>query len=957
MPTRTQELWIFDKVSLEKIVYGEFENNFSCSLTLDQSRDSAKIIVKNFDSNVVLPNTICYMPTLGLWWIIANDNATRYASEESKGYWQHELQLLGAIEIFAHRDMINCGFNKDRYTLGTMLNRFNNLVDFELPISFDFTYYNENENIGYIKAFENYTPLSAIKEICNGINAIPKLTFEISADELVSATIHIIPKTGIDNTPIDIDDLDEDSEVKTINRSSYGSTVLSNAKNCVSPDLIRYPTSGGTLLSCGGGELSPANAYIKLPTNVDYVEKIILSFFSCNIVFDFIDDDGNTGSASIGEYMYGCLDNKNKDFVYDYIFATLDNHEIAYSTTCNNAKNELIKNKIKIYKLLEERAGAWCFYNGSINTFKDQELHLVNRNFSFGDINYYKTYDNQDLCMYWEQGKNTINNFKWFDYALNRTGGDDTKGLIYYPMAREDLELESGAQEVFSGDYIVIGSNLEQNNTGMSNKAMKYVVYYRPQVNVKLKIKNDLRSKDTSIYNQNGKLVDSKALSKLLLSYSNEIKSEEITRYKTYYSFNEVPSIGSVIDNNGVRYIINNLSLDFYELESDYFIKANITLTKEVACKSIMVSGNNNIRDYDCPQNYNVNREQIYRDYYEFDYSLKHTESTYYNFTKKLIFNFDKYIAKSQHMAFLKIKNNQYYDYLYFKKETIKTNIAKQMIETLDFEDNNIIGYNSVNNRLPVFNALELFNIVTTYQVPISYVDELGELNSISIAFVDSDMYEQLVYAYIRDNGYDDDRFNYFNYSPMIPQTMWEECEQDATKRDLLISESSYKKDGLEKPKFEFVTTFGNANGIIIGDDFLVEDEVTETNKMIVYGYVENDIPLNEDNWKDHTRPRENISGNIVINDAVTISYDDEERELTIYFYSQLIIDKNGIIVGATPNASSLTGKNISINKIKIDTTTQDTQIVNQTMLLGINNLKGNQTNFLNLYINNWKLK
>ena len=72
---------------------------------------------------------------------------------------------------------------------------------------------------------------------------------------------------------------------------------------------------------------------------------------------------------------------------------------------------------------------------------------------------------------------------------------------------------------------------------------------------IKIKVDNQTDKKDIQLYNQNGKLTDSDALSKLINSYATEISSDNITVYKTYYSFSDVPNIGRVVLNNGARYV------------------------------------------------------------------------------------------------------------------------------------------------------------------------------------------------------------------------------------------------------------------------------------------------------------------------------------------------------------------------------------------------------------------
>lgn len=950
MPSRTQELWIFDKVTLEKQVFGEFENDFSTCLTLDQARDSTKVIVRNFNSKVIEPNTICYMPTLDLWWIVGKEQNTKYGGN----YWEHEIQLLGAIEIFAHRDMVNCGFNKDRYTLGTFLTRLASFIDFELPISFDYTYYNQNKKIEYIKTFENFTPLSAIKEMLNGINAIPKMSFTITSNALTGAIISIIPKTGINNEPIDIDNFDEEKEVKTIDRNSYGATVISNAKNCVCSGIVKYPSVGGVIPTQNGGKVEYDSSFIQLPTNVDYVEKITLSFFEFKHFFSFVTDTGqlvNLLETDIAQ-VEDTMSRRNSLIVFDSIYNYILNYqELHHDRPCTNIINELDKNKEKIISTLMEIGSGITLRNGETFVVKNfyHQLDTDDITVGFGDEMFYKTYSNTKYCMYWKQGDSRIMNMSWFGDAISNISKTIFKVVPY----EQDIYKVSGLVNFYR--------RLPDVGTGFAKNPMKFAVYYQPQVNVKVKVDNDNVGKDTNILNQNGKLVDIKALSKLLLSHSNEIKSEEITRYKVYKSFASVPKIGSVVNNNGTNYIINNLSLEFSELEDNYYIQATITMTREVACKSTMISGNKNIRDYDCPQNYNIEREQMYRDYFEFSYRNDTDNVDTYSVILDNVMTFGNkaYMNYANIVSFLKVKNSLYPLGLYFKKENTTVSLGKSIYSILDFGDNNIIGYNALNSSSPTLNVLDLFTVVELYGIPISYTDSLGETTSITIKLIKEEDYFTCVKNYYDSIG-EDENVNYFNLTPIIPYEMYNNVLNIG-----IIDEQEYNKDGLEKPKFEFTVELNNANGIIVSNNIF--DEITcEDDEMIVYYYVETQHIINEDNTSPEIEQYidiDTLRKEVLVDKACVLTFGLDEQQLPSKVYQLNINFKNRLyyhipsaelIDDRGDNTTNLKGKNIAIFCAKVNVSGN---VLEQKMIIGINNVKNNTTSHLNLYLNNYKLK
>ena len=65
------------------------------------------------------------------------------------------------------------------------------------------------------------------------------------------------------------------------------------------------------------------------------------------------------------------------------------------------------------------------------------------------------------------------------------------------------------------------------------NKHVTFIVGYIPMSDIKIKVDNQRTKRDVQLYNQNGKLTDNFALSKMINSYSKEISSDTITKYYT----------------------------------------------------------------------------------------------------------------------------------------------------------------------------------------------------------------------------------------------------------------------------------------------------------------------------------------------------------------------------------------------------------------------------------------
>ena len=122
-------------------------------------------------------------------------------------------------------------------------------------------------------------------------------------------------------------------------------------------------------------------------------------------------------------------------------------------------------------------------------------------------------------------------------------------------------------------------------------KDTMFQVNYIPMGDLKIKNDNNNYGIDTQMYNQNGKLTDSMALSKLMNSYAEEISTDNITRYKEFYKFSDIPEVGQVIHVGNSNYVINNISYDFQQNDNEkYFIECEFTLSKQVAVKSLLTS-------------------------------------------------------------------------------------------------------------------------------------------------------------------------------------------------------------------------------------------------------------------------------------------------------------------------------------------------------------------------------
>lgn len=955
------ELWVYDKKTLNKINYGEIQQDFNMNFVIDGTKDNGKVRLLNHIKEDIKPNTIAYMPSTDTWWIVKEDKATRHDNEEN-ALWQHDVSLLGLIEILNARDLVGCGFNVNHYTIEQFLNRLVRMCDFEIPIEFDFgTYVNPNENVDYLKTFENYSPLSAIKEFCDGINMTPKMKLETNNDfsHIEKAIIYFIPKSGTNDPIIDISTFDDSEEIITSDKENYGSKVISNVQNVVSGKVIRYPAVGTVHISSETNKVQYESAVLRLPTKANYVKSLDI-YGKVQLYIKIGDQRNNFGSASD-------ICNPNAiDDIYasalDYLNSWATQHGEPYIVIRDQfvSDEQKIKEYIKNNGFIHLENGAEYIqidkdddWSGNWNgkqvelAFRGSPQDAVSghpgigggRSNSIGlnDKKHYDTFPQQVCLVYWEQGSDLIKNFRFYDKFTSN---------------QNDYTYQETTEKFVDGNYAGVDQvqiGIQVNVNLISNYEATYVVHYIPMTDMKLKVENGIYENDSHLYNQNGTMVSSKAISKLVNSHAKSISSNQITRYKRYYSFDNVPSVGQMVDNNGEKYIINNVSIDFIENDNnDYVLDCEFTLTKQIACKSTMISANTNIRDYNTPQNHNVYRVQNYRDIIYFDYESVEQDthmpiSNLFNLPNNTINNVNKgYI--DTHTAVMKIKwaaNNTNY----YQLPCIKYELEKMVVEVIDFKDNNIIGY-AVQNTTHPFQVSNWWVGTDLIQVPVSYVDDMGHLIGLEILMCDID---QLTTAYDTLG-----QSSIYSASCIVPQSLYTTIGNNY---DAKITENDYDKDGLEIPMFIYSCQAIDNKEIIVGSDFLNSDSADD-NSLYVYVYYITEDRITEENAlmllpNDYEPKVDPFDYEMSVKQEITIDNSNNDY-VDLTFHKNSTIDLNDFSAVRSYLTDSVKDKNIAIYLFKYDT--YNATLYRQ-FLLGINNCKIDLTNhYLRLYKNGKKV-
>ena len=930
------KIYYFDKINHRRYELGEIQTNFNLNIVIDGDKDSMQIDVHSYSREVLQPNTIIYHANDPLqWFVVKKDNVKRNANEQGF-YYIHSITLNGAIDLLKNRDLTECGFNANGYTIDEFFKKLLKLSNFEFDYEIDYgNNVDKDKKVDYIKSYENYTLLSAIRDFFNGYNCDVKLGFEteqvvspIRFLRLKKAIFKIIPRTGnIDLTSIDISEFNDIRESINFDKESYGTTVISNAQNVVSTLAKTFPQFGGVRVTGATYDTNIDSAYIKLPSpawKVNWVKAICPLRVSVSARLA----DGTPASSGGVQYsdlfylqndeqfdsaFQNCIDKIMNAGVHTYVVPLMLEHkeelrEIAKNSTItfynNPSYNPRINYNGNYGTIVQEEQTPYIPFLDSQNVGDD--AHQV----SLMDKDSAELLKSPNLSLIWERGSDKITNVKsmmsvvcrnlyWYLSDLSKIGkyyipldANYCLCVLYYQMTPP-----SGSYRIAWQSFDDIGGTVFQVN-------------YIPMSDLKVKQDNENNNNDIQLYNQNGKLNDSVALSKMVDSYSKEITNPTITRYGEYYSLNDIPQIGQIVMDGNTKYVINNISYNLYPNESDdenevnYYCECEFTLAEFISTKSIMTSPNTNVRDYGIPQKYNIKRRQVYRDYYEFGFSyetLANRETPYAKLENYLQLSDSATPKDFDHTALIKIKyssaiGNPLSDTWYYQISSTAYTMAKSIYEIIDFDDNNIIGYD-IQNSTTGFNMSDLWsNQYRAVTTPVSYVDDYGKFVGITLQMTGKDTLEQ-AFSQIDTQGY----AVMFSAHCFIDEELYDLVANtnDGSIADYVIDEPSYNKDPIEVPVFEYSLQFGDTKEVEVGDNILKNNVGMLSFYTAVVVNKNTATPLNASKWFEglsvggdtYSDPNNVYDCMVEIANPnyVNFALEDNNKKLRIKFYSNNI--------------------------------------------------------------------
>ena len=991
-------VYAFDKLTKKGTILGEIQSDFNMSLVIDGTKDSCSVIVWSFSGLEIEPYTIILHQKTMSWWVVSHDKVERYLNDNCEFIYVHNLELLGAIELLNARDLTDCGFNDYTYTIVDFLYRLfdlSNIDDYNVSFDIDSTF--GNKVVEFIKTFENYTLLSALREFLDAFNCACKLYFSASYDSqndtytIADMVLKVIYKTGERTRVHDIDEFDDVRETKTMDKNSFGACVVSNAENVVSSNAKTFPSTGSINISSSeylivdGSTIN--NGLIRLPSKVfkgNWIKLIyrVLAY----VIIDF--GAGDPLTTQLNYYPY---DNNNFEKLIN------DIKDFVFQTLTTQTERELFNDFLTTHK--EElntklnNVGTVTIYNG--NDFNP----ITGKIIKGADVPYLATFSHSNIQsemvfvdkdtreslpdklqgIAWERGSNLITGF---DFLSSTNGGFTT-----ITTRTENTDYMSNERHLITFEYYNLtitislpqddGITFEQIKMSVGTidlatqlKRISFIINYYPMSDLKIKVDNQRDKRDIQLYNQNGRVTDCVALSKLINSYSKEISSDTITKYMHYYYsqgsfFSVLPNVGDIVMQGNDEYVINNISMDFTQNETNvandfgYFIDCEITMSKWVSTKSLMVNPNTNIRDYGIPQNFNVKRKQLYRDYYELSYAaFDDADNNPYLPTDKIIAFGHNTNILADFIAVMKIDYSQQIEgqnSWYYQLETTNYYLDKMLCVMLDFQDNNIIGYGSQN----VFSGFDITRVFTgmtdKLNTPISYVDDSGRFLGITTKLLTNEQLTSIYDTYQQSqaggSSYDG---SLYNYSVFIPHEIYDLAT--INNYSILIQEPNYYKDALEIPVFEYVCQIDDSEDVLIGDNILQQHD------GFVYFYFYNTgSNLNQNNVDSTNRfeklpyqdtYRQYNSAEISVNTSDAIP----KLEIVLYGYTQYNLDTNNWSNDIAPSAIPI-NTDIAVFRRVFNPTTLESIIELMFIIKNVPASAVDSNQAINLMINHYKLK
>jgi hypothetical protein len=635
-------------------------------------------------------------------------------------------------------------------------------------------------------SFENFTVANAIKNVARAINAIPKMSVNLTG---FVPTLTFINRNGADNAIVNV--LDTQFPIayeKNMNSNDQFTTrSVSNITNAKSSSLVVAPLNGGfKIITPNSPTYNKDNAIVYLPSKIDKIEFIRL-YPTIELVAR-----GGVGPTDIVLYTGYYTDKTTWSDVIESLRTTL----IGYNLT--NAEVDTAKSALPNPELQ-----AQFNYNDPINeasfgltkTFFEDKLTIKNK-FDFDTIDISVNTDVKDRTCHWQPFTNELVMSKTFRYGLNVFGSAN------FSEANKNRLLVEGSATTARDLYLKIKSR----NAGFfadrvpTEEVLIQVGYY-PIADIKVSIDNDNDAQDEKFFNQSGKVIDAVSVSKLITSHTNDSVEGTKIRNARYDKFpyqlftgtftitvSSPPStptngdywfrtdtsvlsfrvsgawvtvpftsgtttlvediqsglrfintstqqlfisqlpilpLGQLVRDSNQIYVITQRSIDGMVKNANEYYNVIYTLSRNRIARSENIIADSSVISYKTPDDNLVFRSQLYKDYIELSLQNFNQEAPYLNMNKALVLSDTLAGTNFNYTVLAKNEYGTTPDVIRYVQSPTIFDLHKAKLMNVNWQDNNVLGF-----RLDSTGA-------TFVQTPIVYTDDVGKATNFELLFLD----------------------------------------------------------------------------------------------------------------------------------------------------------------------------------------------------------------------------
>jgi hypothetical protein len=988
MPNGTLKLYnkLTNALLVSLDILGTF--NIEDNLNDTPSNMKVKVITSNIYREEFEVNTIAYHEDTNSWWVIKSDES----SYMTTGEYEHEIQLIEYLEFYSYRHLPNCAFAPETYTLEQMLLRLFDIA--KLSVSINYPDFLDEDKIMPFFSFENFTVANAIKNIGRAINAIPKMSINLSG---FVPTLTFINRSGADNAIVNV--LDTQFPIayeKNMNSNDQFTTrSVSNITNAKSSSLVISPQKGGYKNVVENAIIYDAtnadNSRVYLPSKIDRIEfvRIIprISVFRS-------DDTSNVATGLFSGYY------QNEDEVKNAIIS-----KVADFNVFNLADLEalVVPTMEELFQIdLNDTLGTTPSY---LSVFKG--LFTLKSKFDFDTSDLQSApYDTiakvKDKTIHWLPFTNEIVMAKSFRDGLT----DNSTPQHFRPPLNLTIAIKSSG-----GNTERIRISLFTRSTGfftskVPNDEVLIQVGYYPISDIKVSIDNDNDAQDEKFFNQSGKVIDAVSVSKLITSHTNDSVEGTKIRNARYDKFpyqlftgfiafsisppsspsngnywfrtdtNElyerisgswvlVPStfgtttlvedvqsglrfintstqqlfisqlpilpLGQLVRDSNQLYVITQRSIDGMVKNSNEYYNVIYTLSRNRIGRSENIVADSSVISYKTPDDNLVFRSQLYKDYIELSLQDINQDIPYLPMTKALQFGGT---LAGTNFDFTVLAKNQFgttpTTVRYVKNPTI-FELHKSKLMNVNWQDNNLLGY-----RLDSTGA-------TYVQTPIVYTDDVGKATNFELLFLDINNLITAKNSFNTDFSSKADELIPFRDLTQVDVDYYDTSVVANNRFSIRIKEDTsggrpYKKDPFEIPVFEYMIQgnddYNQLGNVIIGNDLFTNFRTATGTTMRYHYQISNTRFTAENAIKLFTLPS---STNLVVG----LNRVGKQIGLTLYS-----------VFDTTTGPPTLTQNTTKFDHIGIYAYNG----VESKFLFAINDYSMISDSQITLYINNWKI-